>query len=125
MMYTMGDPGFFGAVFRGARGLAMRALPGGALVSAVASGLSKRGGRPGRPVLRDPGVSGFLSRALPGGSTGFHVGGGGGRRMNVGNAKAARRAVRRIAGVKKLLESIMKTLPRTHCARPHASPRHR
>lgn len=40
----------------------------------------------------------------------------GGRRMNAGNAKAARRAIRRIKAARKLLRSIESELPRQRCA---------
>lgn len=39
----------------------------------------------------------------------------GSRRMNVGNAKAARRAIRRIKGVRKMLQSIESQLPKRKC----------
>lgn len=44
------------------------------------------------------------------------------RHMNVGNAKAAHRAVRRITGVRHLLQSIEKELPRRPAIRNHGSP---
>lgn len=40
------------------------------------------------------------------------------RRMNFGNAKAARRAIRRIKGTRKLLQDIEKQLPRRAAPRP-------
>lgn len=40
------------------------------------------------------------------------------RRMNYGNAKAARRAIRRIKGTRKLLQDIEKQLPRRAAPRP-------
>ena len=41
-----------------------------------------------------------------------------GRRMNAGNASAARRAIRRIKAVRNLLKSIEKQLPKRAAARP-------
>lgn len=40
------------------------------------------------------------------------------RRMNYGNAKAARRAIRRIKGTRKLLQDIEKQMPRRPAPRP-------
>jgi len=87
-----------------------------------------------QPVLRTPGVTGAMQRLLPGGATGYQVGGGGGgscmkkdgtpRRvrqdgkcwkrpsMNVGNARAARRAITRIKGVRKMLQAIEREMPK-------------
>ena len=92
------------------------------------------GGGP-QPVLRTPGVTGALQRLVPGGATGYQVGGGGGggscmkkdgtpRRvrqdgkcwkrpsMNVGNARAARRAIARIKGVRHMLQAIEREMPK-------------
>lgn len=118
MMYMMGDPGFFGAIKRLA-GAGLRSLPGGQLVSAVRAALPGRP-RPGLTVVPTPGFRGALERALPFGKTGLEVAGGrrfGGRRMNAGNAKAARRAIRRIKAVRHLLMSIERELPRRPAAR--------
>lgn len=46
------------------------------------------------------------------------------RRMNFGNAKAARRAIRRIKGTRKLLQSIERQLPRRPAPRPRATGAH-
>lgn len=126
MMYTMGDPGFFGTVRRlGQRfaGGALRSLPGGAFVSTVARGGGGGGGvsprltAAPRPGYRDePGIRGAVHRMAPGGRSGYLKIG---RRMNAGNAKAARRAVRRIKAVRHLLESIMREMPHKRCTRPH------
>lgn len=124
MMYTMGDPGLFGALkglARRAVGVGIRALPGGAAVLSAVSAA-----RPGRRqlVVPTPGFAGLAQRALPFGKTGFEVaraGGVGGRRMNAGNAKAARRAIRRIKAVRHLLQSIEKELPRRPAARSGGS----
>lgn len=77
-------------------------MPGGMPVLAAASG-----GR-GRPR---GGVRGAIQRALPGGESGYLPV----RRMNAGNAKAARRAIRRIKAVRKLLQGIERELPRRPC----------
>lgn len=46
------------------------------------------------------------------------------RRMNFGNAKAARRAIRRIKGVRRLLKSIEDQLPRRPAPRRRAEHHH-
>lgn len=71
--------------------------------------LAKAG--PGPGARREPGITGAVHRLVPGGHTGYI----GGRRMNVGNAKAARRAIRRIKGVRKMLQSIVAELPHRPC----------
>lgn len=43
------------------------------------------------------------------------------RRMNAGNAKAARRAIRRIKAVRHLLHGIERELPHRKCTHSHAS----
>jgi len=45
------------------------------------------------------------------------------RRMNAGNAKAARRSIRRIKAVRHLLTSIEREMPHRHCTRPHSKAR--
>lgn len=62
---------------------------------------------PDRPV---PGVRGAVQRILPGGASGYYTVRR--RHINPGNAKAARRAIRRINSVRKLLMSIERQLPR-------------
>lgn len=69
----------------------------------------------GRPVVPSPGIRGRIERTLPGGRTGFQVAGPGAgvngprrRRMNVANAKALRRAIRRQAGFVKLARKALK-----------------
>jgi hypothetical protein len=64
-----------------------------------------------------PGVGAAIQRLLPGGATGMYAGR---RHMNVGNAKAARRAIRRITGVRKMLMSIERQMPHRACNRQHA-----
>lgn len=44
------------------------------------------------------------------------------RRMNFGNARAARRSVRRLKGARKLLQDIEKMMPRRPAARPRHGP---
>lgn len=59
-----------------------------------------------------PGIPGAVQRFLPGGRTGFRVGPDGRpvrrRRMNVANAKALRRAIRRQSGFVKLARKALK-----------------
>lgn len=58
-----------------------------------------------------PGITGAVQRMMPGGASGYF----GSRRMNPGNAKAARRAIRRIKSVRKMLQSIESQLPKRKC----------
>lgn len=71
----------------------------------------------------------LVGQLLPDGSTGacpsgFHAAKDGSgrcvrnRRMNFGNARAARRSVRRLKGARKLLQDIEKMMPRRPAARP-------
>lgn len=99
--------------------VARTVIPGAGIAGAVLS----RGVMPGgMPTLSsaaqrpEPGLRGVVHRMVPGGSTGFLRG----RRMNAGNAKAARRAIRRIKAVRSLLQSIEKELPRRPAARSSA-----
>lgn len=82
----------------------------------------------GRPLTQSAGP--VMSRTSPGqaflsvnrGVSASAAAGGGGRRyrkMNAGNAKAARRAIRRIKSVRHLLQSIERELPRRPAARSH------
>lgn len=96
-------PGPAGAIARGVVGGGRQTMPGGLSLS--------KG--PQRPV---PGLRGRVQRLLPGGETGYYSA----RRMNAGNAKAARRAIRRIKAVRKLLQSIERELPRRPAARGSA-----
>jgi len=72
------------------------------------------------PVVRSPGVGGFISRILPGGETGYEVDlsavMGKRRRMNVANAKALRRALRRVAGFGKLARRARRDIGRAATA---------
>jgi hypothetical protein len=94
-----------GGVIQRAGGTQSRslAMPGGMPILTMA-------GSVGRPA---PGITGALQRAIPGGASGFLRS----RRMNAGNAKAARRAIRRIKAVRKLLQGIERELPRRPAAR--------
>lgn len=73
----------------------------------------------GRPAIRqkEPGITGAVHRLAPGGSSGFLSGR---RTMNPGNAKAARRAIRRITSVRRMLMSIERSMPHQPCHRQHA-----
>ncbi|MHC4067806.1 MAG: hypothetical protein ACYSUI_25330 [Planctomycetota bacterium] len=117
--YYQGDP-FLGGLFkkvagtvRGAVGGFLRGGPVSAITGGVAGAIGARSrlGRPSMtrlPVLRStavtrvPGIKGGLQRIVPGGATGLEVldtiGVRKRRRMNVGNAKALRRAIRRMDG---------------------------
>ncbi len=104
-----GDPGFFGSLFGAVKGLVRGGLgiqPGTAASQFV---------RPttGQQVTRVPGLRGKVQRVLPGGATGFQVGPDGvmrkkRRRMNAGNAKALRRAIRRTDAFVTLARSSLK-----------------
>lgn len=108
-----------------------RAIPGVGTVMGIAGGVASavgavRGARAVAPTLTGftppgmapvPGLRGVAQRLIPGGESGFRRKG---RRMNAGNAKAARRAIRRIKGVRDLLKSIERELPRRPAARGSA-----
>lgn len=107
-----GDPGFFGSLFGGVKKLAggiFRATPVG---GAISSFIPPRGIGPGRaiPQIRPkPGFRGAVERTLPGGATGFEINGGPRRRrMNVGNTRALRRAIRRTDGFVRLAKVALK-----------------
>lgn len=98
---------------------------GGGLAGVAARAVSGRGVMPGgMPTLGTagdqgrprPGARGAMQRLIPGGESGYIKG----RRLNAGNAKAARRAIRRIKSVRKLLQSIERELPRRPAARGSA-----
>lgn len=63
------------------------------------------------------GLTGAVHRLVPGGSSGYIKS----KRMNAGNAKAARRAIRRIKSVRNLLKSIEAELPRRPAVRGRSS----
>lgn len=113
----VGDPGFFGTLFGGAKRLfrgAVSTATGGPVAGASALFAPPRssGGRPrGIPVIKTPGFKGGIQRALPGGKTGFEVGVDmrpRRRRMNAGNAKALRRAIRRTDAFVRLSRGALK-----------------
>ena len=111
-----GDPGFFGSLFGAAKGF-LTGGPTGAVTGAIrgfqrptrATGPFVRPIGTGR-VTRVGGLRGFAQRTIPGGATGFEVldGRPRRRRMNVGNAKALRRAIRRTDGFVRLSRSALK-----------------
>jgi hypothetical protein len=133
-----GDPGIFGSIGKALGGVARVAgglLPGplGAVAGAVGGALAGRSsapalgltggfspGGPGRAQRPVSGFRGFAERVLPGGRSGYTAAR---RRMNAGNAKAARRAIRRIKAVRHLLMSIEREMPHRKCTRPHAKRR--
>lgn len=92
-------PGPAGAVLKGV---------GGALVPVARQPVVVTGQQGATAILRQqqivpvPGVTGAFQRAVPGGATGYMVARVGGRRMNVTNVKALRRAGRRVKGFLKL-----------------------
>jgi len=102
-----GDPGFFGSLFRGVKGAVGGFIKGGP-IGAVTGGVGAAFRPPtGRAVPRaiqqvipTPGMLGQMQRFVPGGATGLQVMPDGTvrkkrRRMNAGNPKALRRAIRR------------------------------
>lgn len=115
---AVGDPGLLSGIARGigrVAGAVVGMTPIGRAVQTVLP-TAGPGGRPTvPPVSRDPryrpepGMRGVVHRALPGGSTGYVKRPG--RRMNPGNAKAARRAIRRIKSAMGMLKSIQQLLP--------------
>lgn len=140
LMSARGDPGIFSGVGRALRSVARvgaQLLPGPA--GMVARQLT-RGGTPGTMprfgpqagpggVIPTPGFRGGLQRALPGGASGYTTGkcvtkDGRPRRikqngdcwkrpaMNAANPRAARRAIARLKGTRKLLRSIEAAMPK-------------
>jgi len=119
-----GDPGFLGSffkrAFRGVAGLATGGVAGAVASQFTRGGRGSSGGfvRPAgqrfvRPVTKVPGLRGAGQRFVPGGATGFQVMADGSvrrksRRMNVGNAKALRRAIRRTDGFVRLAKGALK-----------------
>jgi len=95
---------------------------GRAAAGAIGRGLGSR-------TAAAAGAGVLVGQLLPDGSTGacpsgFHPAKDGSgrcvrnRRMNFGNARAARRSVRRLKGARKLLQDIEKMMPRRPAARP-------
>lgn len=139
-----GDPGLFGflgKVAKGALGIAGGVLPGplGGIARYAGRMFSTPAAQPrfapsrapmmqampgGRPIS---GFKGFMQRAVPGGATGFFPKR---RRMNPGNAKALRRAIRRTDAFVKLARRSLKgtgytIARRTSARRPAISIRER
>lgn len=94
------------------------ATPAGHVINAIAPPATTMAGQPLAPV---PGVMGAVQRMAPGGESGFSFRGAKTRRMNAGNVKAARRAIRRIKSVRSLLQSIERELPRRPAPRTGGS----
>lgn len=111
--YAAGGLGsFLKKVGRGALNVARSIIPPispmGMLANAV--GPAPRIAGTGPAIVPTPGVTGIMQRITPGGESGYTFAKS--RRMNAGNAKAARRAIRRIKSVRHLLQSIERELPR-------------
>jgi len=102
-----GDPGFFDTLGRIGRG-AVGFLTGGPIGGARGLFSPPTGG--GMPVVRTPGIRGAAQRMVPGGKTGYMVETlrKKRRRMNYGNAKALKRAIRRQDGFVKLAKDALK-----------------
>lgn len=110
-----GDPGFFGSLFGGVAKLGRAALgltPVGRATTAV-SGFLRPSSQPIAPIrgqvpqIPTPGARGRRERFFPGGATGF-MDRPRRRRMNAGNAKALRRAIRRTDAFVRLSKSALK-----------------
>lgn len=103
-------PGPAGALVRGAMNvIAPARSPSPATLStSLASNLPvlTLGAAPGRG-RPEPGITGAMHRALPGGKTGFLKS----RRLDVTNVKALRRAGRRMEGFLRLARTIERQLP--------------
>jgi len=115
-----GDPGLFGFLgkaFKTVTGVVSKlGIPGISGVSGIAHRLAGGGPRrlaPPRPTMMQsmpggvpiPGIVAGIQRAVPGGQTGFYRKR---RRMNPGNAKALRRAIRRTDAFVKLARRSLK-----------------
>lgn len=81
----------------------------------IGGGISMMGGGP-PPAgqLKVPGVKGAVQRFLPGGATGYEMARR--RRMNPANAKALRRALRRVSGFAKLAQRTKRDIGRAATA---------
>ncbi len=108
-----GDPGFFDTIKR--IGRAAVGFATGGPVGAVTAAFSPPRSQPsaGVPIIASPGIRARIERAVPGGATGLEVGPDGmmrrkRRRMNAGNAKALRRAIRRTDAFVTLSKSALK-----------------
>lgn len=139
--FRRGDPGFFGGLLKGAAKLAARVTPIGRVISTAAGAVGVvrnlvGGGRgqdvgptaaaavpipvapmPSLSVTRGVGPGERAGRGQmevgvsPLGTVGVHYAHRR-RRINPANAKAARRAIARIKGARKLLQSIESQLPK-------------
>jgi hypothetical protein len=102
--------GLFGFLGKVAKGI-VKASPIGSVATALAPTLFDGAPKITNlvPALKPkPGIKGTLERLVPGGESGYMVGGR--RRINVANVKALRRAGRRVRGFLKLA-SRMGALP--------------
>lgn len=119
----VGDPGFFGnlgGLFKRAVGVGVGLAtggPGGALAALTRRGQPPRAFRPPAgqiPVIAKPGLIGAIQRGIPGGATGLIIDPRTGqvrrrrRRINFGNPKALRRAIRRTDGFVTLAKGALK-----------------
>lgn len=117
-----GDPSIFGSIFKGIKG-AVSGFARGGPIGAVAGGIRaitsraqpapRAGGQRfpgGLPILNMPGIPGFGRQPAPQGFRGKKTFGEAPRRrrMNVTNAKALRRAIRRTDGFVKLARKALK-----------------
>lgn len=91
-----------GKVVRGVAGTALSLSPIGGVAKSLIPGLTSGSlANTPRPLVPVPGLAGFAERIVPGGASGYMLGGGR-RRMNVTNVKALRRAGRRVRGFLKI-----------------------
>jgi len=117
-----GDPGLFGNIFKGIKGAVGGFIRGGP-ISAIGGAVRGFTSRPspqvrnggqrypgGLPILQMPGIPGFGNQRAPVGFKGKKPYGMAPtrRRMNVTNAKALRRAIRRTDGFVKLARKALK-----------------
>lgn len=109
--YQAGE-NFFKKIGKGLKSLvggvastALSLTPAGAVVKALVPSLSQSSiasSQGPRPMIPVPGLTGTMQRLVPGGASGYMLGRGGHRRMNVTNVKALRRAGRRVRGFLKI-----------------------
>lgn len=134
-----GDPGLLRSIGRVAgrvAGAALRSIPIVNTGYDIVRGIRGATGPGGvvAPAVQDPRQGGTSGRTAGSGAAAarerlksaigkFTGSGRRGRRMNVANAKAARRAIRRIKGVRQLLISIEREMPHRKCTRPHRAAR--
>lgn len=130
--YRSSRGGFLSGLVRGVgrvAGAVLRNVPGPIGMVATALTPSQRqaaapvlsvapGGSPLAPTPRQKQRGVLQTGVSPLGTVGVRFGSS--RRMNAGNAKAARRAIRRIKSVRNLLQSIERELPRRPAARSSA-----